>query len=54
MIAGLAAQGMGPFHASCAAVWIHGEAGRQIGPGLVAGDIAGQLSQILGELFNGN
>jgi len=54
MIAGLAAQSMDPFHASCAAIWIHGEAGRQIGPGLVAGDIAGQLSQILGELFNGN
>lgn len=51
MVTGLAAQGMDPFNASCAAVWIHGEAGRRAGPGLIAGDIADQLPTILHELF---
>ncbi len=52
MIAGLAAQAMPPFGAACAAVWIHGEAGRRIGPGLVAGDLAGAMREILGDLFD--
>jgi len=52
IIAGLAAQLMKPFNTACAAVWIHGEAGRRLGPGLVAGDIAGQLPAILSELLN--
>ena len=49
MIAGLAAQGLSPFDAACAAVWMHGEAGRRIGPGLVASDIASHLGDIYGE-----
>lgn len=53
MVAGLAAQGMDPFDAACAAVWIHGEAGRRIGAGLIAGDIAVQLPVILRELLPG-
>ncbi len=53
MIAGLTAQRMDLFEAACAAVWIHGEAGRQIGAGLIAGDIAGKLPPILGELLPG-
>lgn len=47
MIGGLLAQGMAPFAAACAAVWIHGEAGRQIGAGLVASDIPDALPGIL-------
>jgi ADP-dependent NAD(P)H-hydrate dehydratase / NAD(P)H-hydrate epimerase len=39
MIGGLMGQGMDPFDAACAAVWIHGEAGRAAGPGLVADDL---------------
>ena len=39
MIAGLMAQGMPPFNAACAACWLHGEAARQHGPGLVADDL---------------
>ena len=39
MIAGLMAQGMTPFNAACAACWLHGEAARQHGPGLVADDL---------------
>ncbi|MGB3723132.1 MAG: NAD(P)H-hydrate dehydratase [Pacificimonas sp.] len=52
MIAGLAAQDMPPFDAACAGVWIHGEAGRRIGPGLVAGDIASEVPGILARLLN--
>lgn len=51
MITGLAAQGMEPFDAACAAVWIHGDAGLKIGPGLVATDIASTLPKVLKELL---
>jgi len=51
LIAGLAAQGMPHFEACCAAVWIHGEAGKRIGPGLVAGDISKRLPDILKDLL---
>ena len=51
MITGLAAQGMNPFDAACAAVWIHGDAGLKIGPGLVATDIASTLPTVLRELL---
>ena len=37
-IAGLLAQGLEAFHASAAAAWLHGEAAKAIGPGLVAED----------------
>ncbi|MAZ75829.1 MAG: NAD(P)H-hydrate dehydratase [Micavibrio sp.] len=50
MIAGLAAQGVRPFEAACAAIWIHGEAGLQIGSGLVAGDIINTLPAVLKKL----
>jgi len=51
IIAGLAAQHMLPFTASCVAVWIHAEAGSRFGPGLIAEDMPGLLPPILGELF---
>lgn len=41
--AGLLAEGMPPFDAACAAAYIHGEAGRRAGPGLVAEDLITQL-----------
>jgi len=47
MIAGLLAQGMAPFAAAAAAVWLHGEAGRAIGPGLVAEDLLDVLPGVL-------
>ncbi len=51
MIAGLSAQGMHPFIAACAAVWMHGEAGRRIGPGLVASDLPQVIPGVLVNLL---
>lgn len=50
MIAGLAAQGMPLWQASCAAVWLHGEAGANLGPGLIAEDISEALPAVLAQL----
>jgi hydroxyethylthiazole kinase-like uncharacterized protein yjeF len=52
MIAGLLAQGMPAFEAACAAVWLHGEAGRTVGPGLIAEDLPEALPQIYRALFS--
>jgi NAD(P)H-hydrate epimerase len=43
MIAGLIAQGMSPFYAAAAAVWLHSEAAVHIGRGLIASDIIGEI-----------
>ena len=53
LIAGLLAQGMPPFEACCAAIWIHAEAGIRFGPGLVAGDIPDMVPAILSRLLAG-
>jgi hydroxyethylthiazole kinase-like uncharacterized protein yjeF len=39
IIAALLAQGMQPFEAACAGVWLHGAAAQDIGPGLIAEDL---------------
>ncbi|NOU05056.1 MAG: NAD(P)H-hydrate dehydratase [Hyphomicrobiaceae bacterium] len=46
-ITGLLAQGMSPWHAACAAVWLHGECANYFGPGLIAEDIPEVLPQVL-------
>ncbi|MGB3624918.1 MAG: NAD(P)H-hydrate dehydratase [Henriciella sp.] len=46
IVAGLLAQEMPAFHAACAAVWTHGEAGRRLGPGLIAEDLPEILPSI--------
>ncbi|MGO9673765.1 MAG: NAD(P)H-hydrate dehydratase [Methylocella sp.] len=51
MIAGLCAQSMPHFQAASAAVWLHGAAARQFGPGLVAEDIPESLPPVLRALF---
>ena len=49
---GLLAQGMEPFLAACASVWMHGEAAQLFGPGLIAQDIESLLPEVLGILQN--
>jgi hydroxyethylthiazole kinase-like uncharacterized protein yjeF len=43
IIAALLAQGMPPFEAACAGVWLHGAAAQNIGPGLIAEDLPAAL-----------
>ncbi len=53
MICGLLAQQMPAFEAACAAVWLHGEAARRFGAGLIAEDLAEQLPELLQKQFAG-
>jgi ADP-dependent NAD(P)H-hydrate dehydratase / NAD(P)H-hydrate epimerase len=50
IIAGLLAQGLDPFTAACAGAWLHGEAARAFGPGLVAEDLIDRLPPVLRRL----
>jgi NAD(P)H-hydrate epimerase len=50
LIAGLLAQGVAPFEAACAGCWLHGEAARGFGPGLVADDLIDTLPPALRRL----
>lgn len=50
-IGGLIAQGMDSFDAACAGVWIHAEAGRGYGPGLIAEDLPGLAPGVLHRLW---
>ncbi len=51
MCGGLLAQGMAPFEAAAAAVWLHGEAASEAGPGLIADDLPEALPQVYRRLF---
>jgi hydroxyethylthiazole kinase-like uncharacterized protein yjeF len=50
MIGSLMAQGLGPFEAAQAAAWLHGEAGRRLGPGGIADDLVGLIPAVLASL----
>ena len=47
VVLGLLSQGMDPFAAASAAVWIHGAAARHFGPGLVAEDLVDAFRPVL-------
>ena len=53
LVAGLLAQGVPAFEAASAAVWLHAQAGRAVGPGLIAEDLSEALPPILRHLFSG-
>lgn len=50
LITGLLAQGLAPFEAAAAGVWLHGAVGAAIGPGLIADDLPDALPIILRDL----
>lgn len=51
MILGLLAQGMDAFLAAAAAVWMHGAAASDFGPGLLAEDLPDLLPRVLRRLY---
>lgn len=52
IVAGLLAQGMGAHDAALAAAWLHAEAARRLGPGMVADDLDAALRPVLGEVVS--
>jgi NAD(P)H-hydrate epimerase len=53
MVAGLLAQGMPAFEGTSAAVWLHGKAALEFGPGLIAEDLPEMLPNVLLGLTQG-
>lgn len=49
LILALLAQGMEPFAAACAGVWLHGAAGQHCGRGLIADDLPEVIPAVLAE-----
>jgi NAD(P)H-hydrate epimerase len=52
IVLGLLAQGMAPFIAAAAAVWLHGAAANAFGPGLMAEDLPDLLPGVLKRLLD--
>jgi hydroxyethylthiazole kinase-like uncharacterized protein yjeF len=52
MIAGLLGQGVPAFEAASMAVWMHGEAAREAGPGLIAEDLPETLPAVTRRLYD--
>jgi ADP-dependent NAD(P)H-hydrate dehydratase / NAD(P)H-hydrate epimerase len=52
IILGLLAQGMEPFLAAAAAVWLHGAAATEFGPGLIAEDLPELLPGVFRRLYD--
>jgi NAD(P)H-hydrate repair Nnr-like enzyme with NAD(P)H-hydrate dehydratase domain len=50
-VAALLAQGMPAFEAASAAVWLHGEAASEAGPGLIAEDLPETLRAVYRRLY---
>lgn len=51
IVGGLLAQGLPAFEAACAGVWIHGETGTAVGPGLIAEDLPEAIPRVLRQLL---
>jgi hydroxyethylthiazole kinase-like uncharacterized protein yjeF len=47
LIGAFLAQGAAPIDAASAAVWLHGDAGRRLGPGATASDVLARLPEVL-------
>ena len=54
LIVGLLAQGMEAFSAAAAAVWLHGAAAADFGPGLLAEDLPDLLPRCCGGCRHGS
>jgi hydroxyethylthiazole kinase-like uncharacterized protein yjeF len=52
IIGGMLAQGVPAFEAACMAAWMHGEAGHEFGPGLIAEDLPEVLPAVLRSLYD--
>src|SRR6201989_2094253 len=52
IIAGLMAQGVPAFEAASMGVWMHGEAGREAGPGLIAEDLTEVMPAVTRHLYD--
>jgi hydroxyethylthiazole kinase-like uncharacterized protein yjeF len=52
MIAGMLAQGVAAFEAASTGVWMHGEAAREAGPGLIAEDLPEVLPAVFRRLYD--
>src|SRR6185369_12076812 len=52
IIAGLLGQGVPAFEAASMGVWMHGEAAREAGPGLIAEDITETLPAVHRRIYN--
>jgi len=52
MIGGLLAQRMPAFEAAAAGVWLHGEAGRAFGPGLISEDLPEALPGVIRRIYD--
>lgn len=50
MITGILARGLMPFDAACIGTWLHAEAARQFGPGLIAEDLPETLPSVFRSL----
>lgn len=46
LVTGLLAQGLEPYFTTAAAAWLHGEAAREFGAGLVSEDLPGVLAPV--------
>jgi len=50
LVLGMLAQGLGGFDAGCIGVWMHGEAAKRFGPGLIAEDLPELVPEVLEDL----